>query len=195
MSDNCCICLSEPKLEYKLECGHRFCYLCLKFSMLSNTSTCPLCRQPISDTILEKANINDNKTDVEIKTSIPEQTENYKWLYAGRQNGYWEYDNISAQLLEENYNIWLDMTNTTIEGDEGDEGDEEFNPNYKTECELEDNGYVPINVGGVNKFYFNFKDMFQFNHRNNAKRSIMRLVKNDIATESIVVKGIAGLSV
>jgi hypothetical protein len=175
-TETCSICIENIKLPYKLECGHKFCYLCLKFSLISNTMTCPLCRQEIDRDIIE------NATCEEIGT---QQSTQKKWFYSGRTNGYWEYDNISSHLLEKAYQEWIE-SNSDIES--------EFNPRNHIQSELEENGMIPIPIGDINIFYFNFKDMYQYNHRNGAKRNIKRL--NDIKEmDSSLIKGIAGMQI
>lgn len=200
--ENCCICLEKPKLPYQLDCKHQFCYLCLKFAMLSNTLTCPLCRSEVSPDVLEKASLENtskiNNTNSKTKLDIDfekitnneihdKSTKNinkYHWLYSGRQEGYWKYDNMSQTLIESEYRKWLEKE---------DNIDDDFKPNYKSDEELDKNGYILINVGGVNPFYFNFHKMIQYNHRNGAIRPIKRLSDIEIEENDIFIKGIAGL--
>ena len=176
MSDTCSICLEDIKLNYKLKCGHQFCYLCLKFSLLGRNHTCPLCRGDVEKDVLENASVEDSYVIVE-----PQQ-QNVKWYYAGRKEGYWQYDPIAQQLLNEAYQQNFDLD---IEDD--------FNPRNHTEDELVDKGLVPILIGGINTFYFNFKEMYQYNHRNGAIRNIKR-IENDDDMKDELIKGIAGIN-
>lgn len=41
----CPICLNISKNEVRLECGHKFCFKCIKKWILHKKSNCPLCRQ------------------------------------------------------------------------------------------------------------------------------------------------------
>lgn len=175
MNDTCSICLEDIKLNYKLKCGHQFCYLCLKFSLLGNTYNCPLCRGDIKKDVLENVSVDDSYVIVE--------SEKVKWYYAGRKEGYWQYDPITEQLLDEAY---LQHCESDIE--------DNFNPINHTEYELVDKGLVPILIGGINTFYFNFKEMYQYNHRNGAIRNIKRSENND-DMEDELIKGIAGMSI
>jgi hypothetical protein len=189
MTEDCCICMATQKLPYKLECGHQFCYLCLKFALMSTTLTCPLCRQEVPVEILEQPHTIHKQNSVRKYTKSSDFENNnetnetkYIWLYAGRHNGHWKYDDTTNVILETEYNQWIQNSNNN----------DSFESNYQTEIELEEHGFIPINVGGVNKFYFNFKDMYQYNHRNGAKRNIKRLNTED--NNNINIKGTAGLS-
>lgn len=193
--ETCSICIEQIKMKYKLDCGHSFCYLCLKFSLLGRVATCPLCRSVVPKNILENATYDEQTINTQSEISISEEQtainvisnnnyykSNVAWFYAGRNAGYWEYDKISTKLLEDAYKLWI---NNQVNIDDN------FNPNDYDEYELEEQGLIPIAIGDINTFYFNFKEMYQYNHRNGATRKIKRF--NDIRNVNIPVKGIAGL--
>ena len=74
MSDETCsICIENIKMKYKLECGHSFCYLCLKFSLLGRASTCPLCRSDVPRDILENATYDEQTINTQSEISIDEE--------------------------------------------------------------------------------------------------------------------------
>ena len=111
----CCICLNAMEFPITLDCGHSFCFLCLKdirlqsassfnLSMIRNhcidsdsmqaqncdemveTFCCPYCRKEYDAKIIDNANM--NKSDW-INADI--QTENegiVVWKYAGRNGGW-----------------------------------------------------------------------------------------------------------
>lgn len=98
MSIECCICLTDkPILPVSLECHHHFCYLCIKGVKLSNIqASCPLCRAPISNDILDKMTIDDCLEE-------DDDDEPYQWLYSGKNNGWWRYDKENNKELERMY--------------------------------------------------------------------------------------------
>ena len=96
-SDNeCSICLESYKLPYKLPCGHEYCYLCIKQSIESYITTCPLCRTDIPSYVSENAQLIDNNSN---KT-------HGKWMYSGRNGGWWYYDPSTDKTIEDAYQIY-----------------------------------------------------------------------------------------
>ena len=95
INEECCICFCQMKLPYFLECKHIFCYLCIKQSLFSGNKKCPMCRNPISNDIIENASS---------KFQEPESL----WLYASRsKDGWWYYDENTSDIIEkgwQNYN-------------------------------------------------------------------------------------------
>ncbi len=55
-SDECSICLERLLQPCKLQCGHIFCFLCIKGSILQK-SECALCRSEIKSNYLVKPNL------------------------------------------------------------------------------------------------------------------------------------------
>lgn len=196
IDETCSICIEKIKMKYKLDCGHSFCYLCLKFSLLGRTLSCPLCRSNVPNDILENAtyntsndintNNNDNNYNNYNNNNNNKQSQKVAWFYAGRNAGYWEYDSITTQLLEESYQTWFqNQSSNNVDNNSN------FNPNDYDEDELEEQGLIAVAIADINTFYFNFKEMYQYNHRNGAIRKIKRF--SDIRDVNIPVKGIAGL--
>lgn len=185
IDETCSICIEKMKLRYKLDCGHSFCYLCLKFSLLGRNPSCPLCRSDVPAHVLENATSNTNN-DININniSGNNNQSQKIAWFYAGRNAGYWEYDNVSSKLLEDAYQLW---SQNQLNNNENSD----INPNDYDEDELEEQGLIPVAIADINTFYFNFKEMYQYNHRNGAIRKIKRF--NNIRDVDIPVKGIAGL--
>jgi hypothetical protein len=154
-----------------------------------------MCRADVPRDVIEKAvfnselnqelqedikKVNNTINNQHIESTSIDNINQVKWFYAARKEGYWEFDSVSSELLEDAYQKWLGSNNKINTG---------FKPStYKDENELIENGFIPIPIGGVNIIYFNFSQMYQFNHRNFATREIIRT--DDI---SFMVKGIAGL--
>lgn len=95
LGNECSICLDSPNLPFTLECNHTFCYLCIKRAYISSNKLCPLCRHPIPREIYEHA---------KLQKELHHSNNTIKWLYKGRQSGWWEYDNITSELIEDAYN-------------------------------------------------------------------------------------------
>jgi len=102
MEAECLFCYNPMTLPYTLDCGHTFCYLCLKQMMLSGcTQRCPVCRRDIDEEMVEKAVSN---------TTIP--TEGLVWLYETRDGrGWWFYDKETSDTMEK---AWNDGNNVEI---------------------------------------------------------------------------------
>lgn len=92
---------TQIKLPYTLDCGHVFCYLCLKARYEINPM-CNSCGVVIDPNVYENARGN-KKTDVD---------QAVQWLYSGRVNGWWYYDQNTNQKLEEGYQAYLKALET-----------------------------------------------------------------------------------
>ena len=92
----CCICLDKIKLSITLQCQHKFCYLCLKAAFDVNEK-CPLCRRDISQEIIDNATL-ETKVD----------TDQIRWMYSGRNNGWWYYEPSISDTIEKGYQKFLD---------------------------------------------------------------------------------------
>ena len=110
----CAVCLQPSIHPVQLPCSHIFCFLCVK-GVTIQSQRCPMCRREIPQSYLEHPTLlkqpesladhakesNEqpkNKEDSEDETSEPE----YRWFYQGR-NGWWEYDERTAQELEHHH--------------------------------------------------------------------------------------------
>ena len=91
----CSVCLQTPELKWTLPCGHYFCYLCLKGSIEANDSGCPICRGSIPDDVYERARMDMNLLDME--------DVDHRWLYSGRNNGWWAYTDSHNCIIEAAY--------------------------------------------------------------------------------------------
>lgn len=85
----CAICLEDIYLELELPCKHKFCFMCIKQN-IEISSTCPMCRKKFSSNILEKS-------------STKQLEENIKWMYRGRNNGWWCYTTYLNLQIEQRY--------------------------------------------------------------------------------------------
>ncbi len=190
MSDiTCCICLSDkPVLPISLLCGHKYCYLCIKgFKMAKYGANCPLCREPISDDILNKLSLDDC---IELDDEKPD----YQWLYKGNRNGWWKYDLEHNKELETSYQQYLvDKTKMHVTNDG-------ITPDASVDSsdDSSDDG-VPVVTGkymiiiGTKRFKLDFDSMHQTNDTGYG-RDIVRIKTDEISQFHGLVKGIAGLS-
>jgi len=111
MEIECAVCLQPSIHPVRLPCNHIFCFLCVK-GVTIQSQRCPMCRREIPQSFLEHpALISDptgscptpdeegeQETARSTSAQAPE-TEDLKWFYQGR-NGWWEYDERTAQELE-----------------------------------------------------------------------------------------------
>jgi hypothetical protein len=96
IKEECPICYDNINLIYETTCKHRFCYLCLKRSFLSDNKECPLCREPLPDDLCERAS---SKYEFDIPDIC--------WSYSGFKDGVWYYDISSTEIIEEAYQKYL----------------------------------------------------------------------------------------
>lgn len=156
----CCICQEEYNLPVALSCGHNFCYLCIKGVVITNNNygltKCPLCRTDI-DIDMDDCHVNTYLCNEQCESNIV-------WQYAGRNYGFWDYDNKSCIILEEEYEKYLS------------------NDIYNKCC---------ITIG-CNEYIIDFENMEQvLKSDSNKKRSIRRINKNLVDS---CTKGTAGIS-
>lgn len=157
----CAICYEDIHLEIELKCKHTFCFLCIKAYKIKinvNILDCPMCRTKIDWTEVDKI------------VKDYENNSKYKWLFQGRNFGWWEYEKEQSDEIEIMYNKY----NKNIQN-------KEDNEKYKL-------------VICSNIYEIDFKDMLQINISNNSVREIKR-IKNDDSNEDIFIKGVAGLKV
>ena len=84
----CGICFEDKAtLPCKLECGHTFCYMCIKQSYFSSNK-CPMCRREIKNFRV---------------TSLKEENIKSKWMYSGNNGGWWYYDEETSSIIENNW--------------------------------------------------------------------------------------------
>lgn len=89
-SENCPICMNPSNAFTTLTCNHKFCYLCIKQTMIQCTPVCPLCRAPI------------DKSKVDITSAIGDiDLSDVKWLFAGRNGGWWAYESTMDRQIED----------------------------------------------------------------------------------------------
>ncbi len=98
LPSECAICLESLLQPCKLECGHVFCFLCIKGS-LNQKNECALCRSKIKENYLEKPKLlnlkpksNKSKSDDKL----------FYWFYKGR-DGWWQYDDRTSLLIENEF--------------------------------------------------------------------------------------------
>lgn len=104
----CSICRNEPTNAVKLDCGHTFCYLCIK-SAGETTGVCALCRRELP------AEFNFKKMNVLGPIRVPTSKDGFYWFYKGYQ-GWWLYDADTNRELEEAHGNGLSLINKLIAG-------------------------------------------------------------------------------
>jgi len=121
----CAVCIQPSNHPVRLPCNHIFCFLCVK-GVTIRSQKCPMCRQAIPQSYLEHPDLvndpndqcskqqcqtKDRLSNEEASTSTSadltsdpqdDDEENCKWFYQGR-NGWWEYDERTAQDLESHH--------------------------------------------------------------------------------------------
>lgn len=123
----CSICHSEPPVNaVKLDCGHIFCFLCIK-SASETTGTCALCRSEIG------IEFNFQYHNILGVARVPSSQNGYYWFYEGFR-GWWLYDAETNRDIEEafgkgqqtlerfiaGYMYIIDLENKTQQRKEGD---------------------------------------------------------------------------
>lgn len=89
---DCCICLEEANIPIKLPCKHIFCFLCIKGEAENyDRAKCPLCRAGFDLDYLKKPEL------------VDDLKSNSVWKYSGRNFGWWDYDEKTNLILEEEY--------------------------------------------------------------------------------------------
>jgi len=114
MEIECAVCLQPSIHPVRLPCSHIFCFLCVK-GVTIQSQRCPMCRREIPQSFLEHPALisnpesglaeSENDTSTLVCTSGTEEVpeaEDLKWFYQGR-NGWWEYDERTAQELEHHH--------------------------------------------------------------------------------------------
>lgn len=157
----CSVCWGEYTLKYELSCKHKFCYLCLKQAAVSANMKCPYCQADIPESVLEEAQISEEDY---------KNVATHKWMYSGRNDGWWYYDPNSSKIIEEAYSKYTDVK-------EVDSADEV-------------NTSIELNILG-RTYTINFERMEQTHGINTRK---IKRVGNGINIPS-TIKGIAGLAV
>lgn len=204
-SDQCSICLDEPKLPIKLICKHIFCYLCIKSVKLSHyDAKCPNCREPISDEILQQIYYDPREG------KIGDNCE-YQWLYSAKKKGWWKFDPEHNTELEELYQEYLrgkkkietemivskyktkNMQNSDNIDISESESESSCECEFCNNCDYDDNNFFTLNIGYL-KFKIDFDNMQQINPENEFRRSIKRIKKNELQHEANIL-GIAGLTI
>nr|CDS33000.1 E3 ubiquitin protein ligase RNF146 [Hymenolepis microstoma] len=110
-SNDCPICLQPLLQPVEIPCGHIFCYLCLKGSAFHRRK-CPLCRGAITMGFFNNPNI------IHTVNEGPKQdrpSSELVWYYEGR-NGWWQYDERTADEIESAFSQSLPKCEVFIAG-------------------------------------------------------------------------------
>lgn len=105
----CPVCYDPLQVPITLPCDHKFCYLCVKGSMLFGNNKCPMCRCILPNDYIEKAIVSIDEADVD--TTKP------RWMYRGRYDGWWFYQNDHNDLIETAWNRFILSRTTPINDD------------------------------------------------------------------------------
>lgn len=200
-ADECPICLDEMKVPYKLPCGHKLHYLCVKEAYEKHNQNCPLCRAPIPADVYDAA----------VLASEPKWDE-YKWFYAGNNGGWWAYDDVEYQnQLEAGYQKYLtsrralaSLLKGDSDDDDSDAGDSDYDsddPKSKTSSmsrrDISDAyddekraSHIEMTILDK-KYLIDFKKMTQ--QQIGTRR--VRKIKRDVDKDNEFVKGISGMRI
>lgn len=99
----CSICMDKISIPIKLPCKHDFCYLCLKAMLKMGNDKCPLCRCIVPQFFMENAMAERKYFNFDEGRG--------RWMYSGRNNGWWYYDDSHNKIIEESYRkikLWDD---------------------------------------------------------------------------------------
>ena len=104
-SDDCAICLQPCLQPVQLPCNHIFCFLCFKAITLNHHKhLCPMCRSEIAPEYIDNPHLIAEDSEGACQSSSTGRTEQKNhWFYSGA-NGWWEYDERTAEEIEEAYN-------------------------------------------------------------------------------------------
>ena len=164
----CAVCLQNCVHPIKLACEHIFCFLCAK-GVANKNQPCPLCRQDISFSLIDKPRLvsidEDNSNDGKIDIT----PNDCSWFYEGR-NGWWEYEERLVGEIEEAFR-------------------QSKNEHNLDDGTLTNNSLSEFLIAGY-MYVIDFNLMVQFRKDNpNRKRRIKRDQKDNIHN----YKGVAGL--
>ena len=95
----CAVCLQNCVHPIKLACEHIFCFLCAK-GVANKNQPCPLCRQDISFSLIDKPRLVSIDEDTSNDEKIDIAPNDCSWFYEGR-NGWWEYEERLVGEIEE----------------------------------------------------------------------------------------------
>lgn len=160
--DCCCYCFHIPTLPLTLsQCGHSFCYTCVKEHKLSNPSTfkCPLCRTDIND------DINHVKVD-NLDAAINRYLNKPCWMYQSKDcKGWWMYEFYTNKKMEQLYqedstkqdnNFMLGVRSYTVDFSTMEQRDNQYHKNRKVQRidKFEKQIIEDWNVRGIAGVYF-----------------------------------------
>ena len=155
----CPICWEVPTIPFSIPCKHVFCYLCIK-RVAEDRKPCPICNSIIPDFVLEKAKISDEVIDLKEVSC--------KWMYSGRNYGWWYYSQENDSVIEDVWKI------------------------YQTFGQPES---FTINVLGRN-YKIDLREMTQECTSTGVTRNIKRLeLQTNNSQGEILIKGISGIQV
>ncbi|KAM7540981.1 hypothetical protein Aperf_G00000036322 [Anoplocephala perfoliata] len=110
-SNDCPICLQPLLQPVEIPCGHIFCYLCLKGSAFHRRK-CPLCRGGISMNFFNNPNV---IPTVDASSKQDRSPSDMVWYYEGH-NGWWQYDERTANEIENAFSQSLPKCEVFIAG-------------------------------------------------------------------------------
>lgn len=177
----CSICSEEFDNPIKLVCGHVYCFLCLKGSMLNQTIECPLCRKKFTKEFVydvfhnpQKLCMDDmNNTSVQNNTNAQDTNQDQQstnhiddsstpssdnadtehvWVYSSKSHAWWTFDKKATLELELNYQKWKNSADKSFP--------------------------YPMMICGL-MLDIDFNAMIQINKKNNSHRDIRRLTPDE----------------
>jgi hypothetical protein len=211
MDDTTCgICSEEFDNPIKLECGHIYCFLCLKGSILNNMKQCPLCRHNMSKTYLNDVLRNPQKlcaTNTNINKPTPSANDNITINNSDVNVGV----NVAANNNYNNNNSNNDTDNKNTDNNQyiwiySSKSHSWWEYDKKAIAELEENYTKWKNATDKSTLYpmmicgllldIDFNNMRQVTKKNNSYRNIRRVTSdkyNSMRAKKKIV-GTAGIT-
>ena len=158
-NEDCVICLGKMVNSFTLPCDHTFCYMCLK-RVAEDRKPCPLCNALIPNFVLEKVKVSEES--INLKDVVG------KWMYSGRNNGWWYYSPEHDEIIEE---VW----------------------NMAKKYRPDSLGSISLNINILGRLYLIDFDKMTQSADSGVIRNIKRVEKFDEGDDD--VKGISGIQV
>ena len=102
IAKDCIICQEAMINPIELDCGHEYCYTCIKGTIINIGTECPLCRKQISSKF---KNLIFEAPEKLCKNLSHIETD-YIWIYSGKDSGWWYFDSKSNDEVEHLYQLY-----------------------------------------------------------------------------------------
>ena len=113
--DVCAVCLDSPRHPVTLDCGHVFCFLCVKGLIEKRDENCSVCRRRIPVGFLKRRNVlKRSKSDLAASTKQTETSSGHEWFYEGRGGGWWRFEGRNNEDIEDAFERDPDVDYETL---------------------------------------------------------------------------------